>query len=48
MEQLHGGTRPLDEVTEGMKSALAYVQACEITRATRDVELDGVTVQQGQ
>ncbi len=39
---------PVDEVTEGMKSALAYVQACEITRATRDVELDALTVQQGQ
>ena len=39
---------PVDEVAGGMKSALGYVQACEVTRATRDVELDSINVKQGQ
>lgn len=39
---------PVDEVADGMKSALGYVRACEVTRATRDVELDSINVKQGQ
>ncbi|MBE2271452.1 MAG: DAK2 domain-containing protein [Anaerolinea sp.] len=38
----------LKDFVEGMTAALDYVQTCEITRATRDVELDHVIVRQGQ
>ncbi len=38
----------LDSVVEDMIAALDEVQTCEITIATRDVEIDGVEVQEGQ
>jgi hypothetical protein len=38
----------LDSVVEDMMAALDEVQTCEITIATRDVEIDGVDVQEGQ
>ncbi|MBN1537022.1 MAG: DAK2 domain-containing protein [Anaerolineales bacterium] len=38
----------LDEVTSQMNTALTDVITGEITRATRSVEIDGVTVQEGE
>lgn len=38
----------LEEVSAEMEEALHYVISAEVTTATRDVELDGVTVRQGQ
>jgi len=38
----------IDDVTKAMTDALDYVMGCEVTIATRDVELDGVDVKQGQ
>ncbi len=38
----------IDEVAAAMTEALDYVTACEVTTATRNVELDGVNIQQGQ
>jgi len=38
----------LDDVIEGMEEAIAEVSTGEITTATRDVELDGIQVQDGQ
>ncbi len=38
----------LSEVVGGMSAALPHVRTGEITRATRSVELDGVSVRQGQ
>ncbi|MDL1899722.1 DAK2 domain-containing protein [Anaerolineae bacterium CFX9] len=39
---------PLDVIVDAMTHALPHVQTCEITNATRDVELDGLTVRAGQ
>lgn len=39
---------PVEDVAEGMISVLGYVQTCEITLAIRDVELEGLSVKQGQ
>lgn len=38
----------LDEAAAAMTEALAFVTSCEVTTATRDVELDGVAVRTGQ
>ena len=38
----------LEEVSAEMEEALHYVISAEVTTATRDVELDGITVRQGQ
>ena len=38
----------LDEIAESMMEALDEVQTCEITTATRSVEIDGVKVKKGQ
>lgn len=38
----------IDEVINAMAEALEYVTACEVTIATRDAELDGVNIRQGQ
>jgi hypothetical protein len=38
----------LDSVAEDMVAALDDVQTCEITIATRDAEIDGVEVQEGE
>lgn len=38
----------LEEVVEGMTSSMADVETGEITTATRDVEIDGVKVKEGQ
>jgi len=38
----------LDSVAAEMKTALDDVETCEITIATRSVEIDGVEVQEGQ
>lgn len=38
----------LDSVAAEMKAALDDVETCEITMATRSVEIDGVEVQEGQ
>lgn len=38
----------LDEAVATMTEALDFVTTCEVTTATRDVELDGVEVRQGQ
>ncbi len=39
---------PFEQVVDGMAAILASVETCEITKATRSVDLDGVSVQQGQ
>lgn len=39
---------PLDEMADAMNHALPHVQTCEITNATRDVDLDGLSVRAGQ
>jgi dihydroxyacetone kinase-like predicted kinase len=39
---------PLDNVVDGMSSALGTVTTCEITTATRSVDLDGVSVSKGE
>jgi uncharacterized protein len=44
---LKGGDSSLDELTHEMSSALNNVKSCEVTTATRDVELDGVHVREG-
>lgn len=41
-------TGTLDEVAADMKDAFSHVATGEITRATRDVEIDGVKVENGQ
>lgn len=38
----------VDEMARSMTEALGYVKGCEITIATRNVELDGVNVRQGE
>lgn len=38
----------IEEAAHAMTDALDYVTGCEVTIATRDVELDGVSVRQGQ
>ena len=37
----------IDAVYEAMEEALSYVVSCEVTRATRDAEIDGVVVTNG-
>jgi dihydroxyacetone kinase-like predicted kinase len=39
---------PLDEIASAMTASLSHVRTAEITRATRSVDLDGVSVRQGQ
>lgn len=39
---------PLDDIAGAMTASLAHVRTAEITRATRSVDLDGVSVRQGQ
>lgn len=39
---------PVDEVAQAMTGVLGDVKSCEITRATRAVDLDTITVKQGQ
>ncbi len=39
---------PLGEIADAMRAALSSVTTCEITTATRSVDLDGVSVRQGQ
>ena len=39
---------PLEEIVGAMTESLANVRTAEITRATRSVELEGVSVRQGQ
>jgi hypothetical protein len=41
-------TAGLDEIVEAMNEAINEVVTCEITTATRDVEIDGVKVIAGQ
>lgn len=41
-------TEPLDEVVQGMREALHEVITCEVTTATRNVELNEVHVVEGQ
>lgn len=38
----------LDDAVAAMTEALGYVTSCEVTTATRDVEIDGVAVREGQ
>lgn len=38
----------LSEAVEAMTEALGFVTSCEVTTATRDVEIDGVEVREGQ
>lgn len=39
---------PFSEIVDAMSDSVAHVRTCEITRATRSVELEGVSVRQGQ
>lgn len=48
VEWINHPEAPVDVVADAMSDVLGYVQSCEITRATRDVELDAITVKQGQ
>jgi uncharacterized protein len=38
----------LNEAVDAMNEALGFVTSCEVTTATRDVEIDGVAVREGQ
>jgi DAK2 domain fusion protein YloV len=38
----------LDQIADEMISAIDEVETCEITTATRNVEIDGISVQEGQ
>ncbi len=41
------GDSAIEDVVEGMRAVLPYITTCEITHATRDVEMDGVSVRVG-
>ncbi len=45
---LQADDTPFDALVEGMASALSTVITCEITTATRSVELEGVSVREGE
>jgi dihydroxyacetone kinase-like predicted kinase len=38
----------LDQVVEGMESAITEIESGEITTAVRDVEIDGINVKEGE
>ena len=45
---LHGGEHALDDLVNNMEDAMRDVVSCEVTRATRDTNIDDIRVREGQ